>query len=269
MILLQRLCPAFALMLLAATQAIAVEASPEIRQLIVLGQYDKLATETQFVPTSDGKSFWAVHKGSERPHHWIVSLGSNEFASQAVQFWSDTLKGRDAGLIVLQWPVKGKKAGMFNPYTPREIYREIELMLPKVTTQGDRMMLYGFNKGAANVYAVKALDFVNDKNYFPYILVNAGGASLDYSPTDSVNTGVFGAQPFEGTLWITGCGLKNPEPEKDGCPAMERTARWIESKGGKVAMQLQGENSERGAFQNNSDNMAKVLNWFLLSKESQ
>ena len=71
------------------------------------------------------------------PKHWIVSLpGSHGFATDDLAIWSPHLKGRDVGLVCMQWWL-GSGDTPASYYTPQQIYREIDLALNKLGAQAN------------------------------------------------------------------------------------------------------------------------------------
>lgn len=212
-------------------------------------------------PTSDGRSFYLVWKPEgETPQDWIVSLhGHGSFATDDLVAWTRHLAGKHIGLISLQWWLGGDDADY---YMPNELYREIDIAMRHLNIKPRRIMLEGFSRGSANIYAVKAMDVQTGNNYFNLTVANAGGAAADYPPTKAITSGRFGARPFTGTTWVTVCGMKDEHPEQDGCPAMRRTAEWITSMGGIVADRIEDQNLGHGALHMSPQNVQHLLDIF-------
>lgn len=219
--------------------------------------------DPRFLPTTDGKSFVLVWQPGEKPpEKWLVSLpGSEGYTTRDFLVWLYALKDRGIGFAGLQWWL-GKGDEPTDYYTPADIYREVEAVLKKLGAKPGSVMLEGFSRGSSNVYAVAALDHAG-AHYFSTIIANSGGASMDYPPTQAVNAEKFGAMPFKGQSWITSCGEKDPHPDRDGCPAMQRTATWVESMGGKVVLKIEDPTHGHGALNVNPTNSKKALDWFL------
>ncbi len=219
----------------------------------------------QFSPTSDGKSYILVwYKGETPPSKWVVSMpGTKGYATHDFFVWSLALNGRnDVGFISIQWWL-GKNDGMRDYYDPPEINREIGQALARLNVQPDSAMLVGFSRGSANVYAVAALDRNKGPHYFSTIVASSGGMAEDYPPTKQIIDGVYGKTPFAGTKWITSCGMLDPNPERDGCPAMKRTADWLKAEGGDVILQIEDPAKGHGALNTNLANAGKVLDLYL------
>jgi hypothetical protein len=130
-------------------------------------------------------------------------------------------------------------------------------------------MLQGFSRGSANIYGVEVLDATSQSPYFSLVIANSGGASLDYPPTHAIDAGQYGPAPFKNTNWITVCGEKDPHPERDGCPAMQRTDLWLASKGANVIGRIEDKNAGHGALNTNPKNAEKVLEIFESQSHSQ
>lgn len=51
----------------------------------------------------------------------------------------------------------------------------------------------------------------------------------DFPPNVDIFNGKFGATPFKGVHWVMYCGSKDPNPDRDGCQAMQAARdfpRW-------------------------------------------
>lgn len=129
------------------------------------------------------------------------------------------------------------------------------------------MLLHGFSRGSANIYGVAALDRKTGNDFFSLVVANAGGAAEDFPFNRDIDRGRLGKSPFARTRWVLFCGGKDPHPDRDGCPGMSRTKKWIEGKGGSVALFIQDPSSGHGGFHLNKANVAKALDLFIASGE--
>lgn len=223
----------------------------------------------EVLPTTDGESFlivWRSAGGTTAPKRWIVSLpGSHGFATDDLAIWSPHLRGRDIGLVCVQWWL-----GRDNPrdayYAPEQVYREIDLALQKLGARPGTVMLHGFSRGSANSYAIAALDAGRGRRYFALNVASSGGVGLDYPPTRAIAGGAFGDRPLQGTRWITCAGGRDPQPERDGIPGMRRTAAWLKEQGATVVESIEDPASGHGALVINPKNAKRVLDAFLAAK---
>jgi hypothetical protein len=210
--------------------------------------------------TSDGRSYllrWAPPAGQVR--RWIVSLhGSRGHATDDLAIWRRNLGDAAYGLVCLQW-WRGQGDRTEDYLRPQEIYRELDLYLIRAGLQPGSCVLHGFSRGSANLYPVMALDRVRGRRFFPTCIASSGGVGLDYPPVREVEAGIFGPQPFAGTRWITCAGGTDPDPDRDGIPAMRRTAAWIAAKGGTVVLAIEDAALGHGALQLSRANVAGVL----------
>ena len=191
-----------------------------------------------------------------------VSLhGSNGFATRDLGIWSPYLQNLDSASSSCNGglAVEIRRGDCCSTF---DIYREIDLLSRRKGIQPGSVMLHGFSRSSANIYAVAALDRSKGPGYFSLIVANAGGASLNYPPTRSVDSGRFGASPYRGLRWITVCGERGPNPDLDGCPAMRHTAERLKKNGGEVAFAIEDANEGHGAFHRNPQNVGKTLDWF-------
>jgi hypothetical protein len=143
-----------------------------------------------------------------------------------------------------------------------QIYREFDIALRKLGVAPGMAMLHGFSRGSANAYAVAAIDAGRGRRYFSLIVASSGGVATDYPPTQAILSGAFGDRPLRGTRWITVAGARDPAPERDGIPAMRRTAAWLETQGAAVIERIEDPREGHGALQRNAANAQRVLDLF-------
>lgn len=226
---------------------------------------DKLHPD--ILPTSDEQSFIVAWKATEKvPKYWIVSLhGSKGFATDDLAIWHPHLKNRDVGVVSLQWWT-GTGDTTKSYYTPLQIYREIDLALQKLGIQPGTVLFHGFSRGAANSYAVAAIDAGRGRKYFSLCVASSGGVGLDYPPTRAILDGAFGDHPLKGTRWITAAGAREGNPvaqNRDGIPGMKRTAAWLREQGASVIATIEDPDKGHGALMLNPKNAQRVLELFL------
>jgi len=215
------------------------------------------------VPTADGRSFIAVWRNAgTQPEKWVVSLhGSNGFATDDLAIWQRYLEPRGIGLVTLQWWF-GRDDGPQGYYAPEQIYRELDIALRKLGVAPGTALLHGFSRGAANIYAVAALDATRPAPYFSLVIANAGRASMDFPPTRAVAEGRFGPQPFRQARWITVCGGRDPNPERDGCPGMRATGLWLTGQGAQGVTAIEDPQGGHGVFHRNARHVNRALDLF-------
>lgn len=224
---------------------------------------DAAKLKPDILPTSDGQSFLVVWKATKAPKRWIVSLhGTQGFATDDFAIWHPHLKDRDVGLVCAQWWLGAGDAPTAY-YTPVQIYHEIDLALQKLGVQPGSVMLHGFSRGSANLYAVAALDAGRGKRYFSLAVASSGGVALDYPPTRAILNGDYGKRPLQGTRWVTAAGGRDTHPDRDGIAGMKRTAAWLKEQGATVAETIEDPDEGHGALQRNAKNARRVLDLFL------
>jgi hypothetical protein len=218
----------------------------------------------EILPASDAKSFVVVWKPVQSPKRWIVSLhGTKGFATDDLAIWHPHLKGRDAGLVCLQWWLGSDDSTTSAYYTPPQIYHEIEIVLKKLGANPGSVMLHGFSRGSANSYAVAALDAGRGGHYFSLAVASSGGVAVNYPPTRAILDGEYGPRPLQGTRWITVAGGRDANPDRDGIPGMKRTAEWLKEQGAEVLLRIEDPGEGHGALQRNAKNARQVLDLFL------
>jgi hypothetical protein len=224
---------------------------------------DAARLKPDILPTSDGRSFLAIWKPpGVMPRNWLVTLhGSRGFATDDLAIWERTLAGREIGILALQWWV-GSDDATPSYYSPLEIYREIDMASQRLGIQPGMAALHGFSRGSANSYAVAAIDAGRGRRYFNLVIASSGGVALDYSPTRAIVSGAFGNRPLAGTRWITVAGGRDENPDRDGVPAMRRTAAWLKEQGATVVAQIEDSSEGHGALQRNPSNARRVIELF-------
>ncbi len=212
------------------------------------------ALHPTILPTSDGRSFLVVWKpSSAAPRQWIVSLhGSDGFATDDLALWNPSLSGRDIGMVCVQWWLGTPDSY----YTPTEIYAQLDPVLQSLGVQPGTAMLHGFSRGSANSYALAAADA---RRYFRLCVASSGGVALDYPPTRAITPGA-----LQSTRWVTSAGAKDENPERDGIPAMRRTAEWLGQQGATVADVIEDPDFGHGALILNPANTRRLLDLFAL-----
>lgn len=217
----------------------------------------------RILPTSDGRSFVAVWTpAGAAPARWIVSLhGTSGFATDDLALWHRHVASRGVGLITLQWWLGGDQSPR-GYYAPEQIYRELDLVLRQVGVSPGTALLQGFSRGSANLYAVAAMEGSRPTRYFSLFVANSGRVSLDYPPNRAITDGRLGPRPLARTRWITVCGARDPNPERDGCPGMRATARWLGEQGAEVVAAIEDPQAGHGALHLNPDNAKRVLDLF-------
>ena len=210
-------------------------------------------------PTSDGRSYVALWQTCERPQKWIVSLhGSRGYAIQDLAVWQPHLRGREVGVVCLQgWLGHGDQTEDY--LSPREIYREIDLALQSQKVAAQSVVLEGFSRGSTQTFALAALDVFAGRRYFDLIVASSGAVSETYPPTRQILEGHFGVRPLAGTRWITVAGGQDPNPDRDGVPAMQRSAHWLKQQGAVVVESIEVADSGHGALHLSKQAMERLL----------
>lgn len=217
------------------------------------------------IETSDRQSFsiiWKSKGENSNPSKWIVSLpGSHGYATDELAIWSKLLNQRDVGLIVIQYWLGEEDTGE-RYYPPFQIYRELDLLLKSLKIPPGSLMLHGFSRGSANLYALAAIDQTKGSRYFGLFLASSGGMNPSYPPNIAISRQEFGEHPLANTQWITSAGALDHHPDRDGIPAMQKTATWLKAQGAKVILQIEDPNFGHGALVLNPKNANSALDIF-------
>lgn len=239
------------------SRARASASAPRVQETARLG--------ARLVRTGDGRSFALVWRPTSQPASppagWIVTLhGSGSWAYDEIVLWQPFAAKRNLGIVALQWWFGGGQRPD-DYYPPHVIRRELHAVLAEVGATPKNTLLHGFSRGSANLYALVALDGSQPQRLFQQIIANAGGASADFPPNRDIEAGRFSTAPFAGTRWWLWCGGNDPNPDRDGCPAMRRTRDWLQRLGGEAELTEDAAGSH-GGFHRRSQNVETGLDWF-------
>jgi hypothetical protein len=216
--------------------------------------------------TSDGRSFGLIWQSAGKPPvGWIVSLhGSASWAYDEIVLWQPFAERNNLGIVALQWWFGGGQRTE-DYYQPRELRRELEHLMRRAGATRENALLHGFSRGSANLYALVAFDAQLPNPLFRSAIANAGGMSADFPPNREIDSGRLGAAPYAGTHWWLYCGGGDPNPDRDGCPAMRRTRDWLAQRGADAQI-TEDASGNHGGFHRNPRNVEQALDWFLKTR---
>ncbi|MBI5715741.1 MAG: hypothetical protein HZC38_20270 [Chloroflexi bacterium] len=220
----------------------------------------------KFVTTPDSKSFYVLwypsgSSESSRPPMIVTLHGHGSWAFDEFYLWQPYAAKRGYGIIALQWWFGGGETTN-DYYQPQEIYRIFDTALREQKIKAGTVLFHGFSRGSANSYGITALDRDSKNNYFALTISNAGKASSDFPINGEIAQGKFGAKPFTNTHWVMVCGMKDPNPDRDGCIGMEEARKWVTQYGGAVDLFIQDPDGDHGAFHRNANNVNAALDVF-------
>jgi hypothetical protein len=136
---------------------------------------------------------------------------------------------------------------------------------PEVDARPENTLLHGFSRGSANLYALAAMDSRTPRPLFRHVVANAGGMAPDFPMNREIENGRFGATPFANTRWWLYCGAGDPNPDRDGCPAMRRSQKWLQDKGAKAELS-EDVGGNHGGFHLRGQNVERALDWFVVGR---
>lgn len=204
----------------------------------------------EIVATGDGRSFYLLWlpAGAERSSTPLIATihGSESWAFDEFFLWYEAAHAAGYGIVALQWWFGGDAPQSY--YDPEALHRELRAALRAHGAGEGTVLLHGFSRGSANIYAVAALDRFSGDRYYGMILANAGGAAADFPPNIRISGGQYGYGVFGGTYWMMFCGGRDPNPERDGCPAMRRAEEWVGRYGGVVDLFIEDREAGHGVF---------------------
>jgi len=219
----------------------------------------------KFLPTSDKRTFyllWYPPGSPKREHPLIVTMhGTTGWATNEFYLWHAEASRAGYGILALQWWF-GSATGQQDYYGPEDLHRELRGALKAQGNREGSALLHGFSRGSANIYAVATLDRQSrDRNYAMF-LANSGGAMADFPPNAAIARGEYGYNIFSGTYWTMFCGALDPNPDRDGCPAMRRTSDWVAKFGGVLDLFIEDPASGHGGFHQSAQHVRAAVDAF-------
>jgi hypothetical protein len=212
--------------------------------------------------TANGETFysyWVPPDFDPSVNGFVVVLGGHDtFASTSFAVWREHITARKYGFVGIQWWF-GTGEATSDYLTPDAIYRAFAEALDLHGVSGRRVLFEGFSRGAANAYAVTALDRASPSPHFLMTIANSGAAATGYPPNQAIDAGAFGAMPFSGTDWVLYCGEQDPKPMESGCVGMSKTKTWLEAKGATIDLFIQDPLGDHGGFNLVPGNADKAL----------
>ncbi len=214
----------------------------------------------KILPTSDGRSFYVQWSpaGLVRPALIVSIHGSASWAFDEFFLWQAQAAANGYGIVALQWWF-GTGDATEDYYTPAAMQRELSGALRQMGAGEGSAILHGFSRGAANIYGLAALDRQSRDRFYAMVIANSGGASLDYPPNMQIAAGNYGYNVFSGTYWIMFCGGRDPNPDRDGCPAMRGSSDWVATYGGVTSLFISDDSADHGGFQQSAEHVRNAL----------
>lgn len=213
--------------------------------------------------TSDNKAFSVWWQASSAPPAAVIVTlhGHDSWAYDEFYLWHPYAKTRNYAVLALQWWFGGGETNS-DYYQPNEMYPLLAALLKQKGIAPGQVLFHGFSRGAANSYAMAALDTYSANRYFGTVLSNSGGAASDFPPNIDIAQGKFGKLPYKGVKWIMYCGEKDPDPELSGCSGMRKSQDWVKSYGATISLFIDDPNGDHGGFHTNSSNVNNALSAF-------
>ncbi|MBI1763561.1 MAG: hypothetical protein HYR56_19220 [Acidobacteria bacterium] len=205
--------------------------------------------------TADQRSFYLVWYPATQTglpadkRSLIVTMhgtGGNAFTEFFL--WYNSAQQHQHGVLALQWYFPANTPPN-DYYAPAESYSALAAALKGQAFKPGRALFHGFSRGSANSYYVTMFDRLSGNHFFGLSVANSGGASTDYPLYLDIVAGRFGVRPLAGTRWITSCGERDPNPERDGCPALRRTDTWLLQQGASLDMVIEDNAGGHGVFE--------------------
>ncbi len=212
------------------------------------------------VTAADGKTYFyygaPAGQNNAEPKRIIVDLpGHGTKAEDAYAVWQPYVKDTKYALAVMNW-WDGEGERKEDYYSPADVATQMKAFLKAQSYEAnDIIILSGFSRGSANTYAVAANDREGGNGIFDAVISISGGYQSDFPLTNNQLNSSASASLYEGVVWVLACGGKDSNPNRDGCPAMNKTKTWLSQHGADVVGVLEDPNQGHGAFHRSSLNL--------------
>ncbi len=217
------------------------------------------------VQTVDGKQYlyygYPAGHNNASPKKVLVTIhGTGGNASEDYNVWRPAITGTGFALASLNWwDGEGDATSDYN--TPAQVVSYIhDFLKTQGYTQKDTIVFEGFSRGSANSYSIVALDKASTDSYIDAAVSSSGGQTDAYF---NMTTTTIAAKQlptiYKGVYWILACGGKDPNPERDGCTAMQKSATFVEAKGATVLGILSDDAAAHGALNTSTKNLTKQM----------
>lgn len=219
----------------------------------------------QKIATKEGDQYFyygapAGHNNASPKKILITLHGTGGSAENDYEIWKPYIQNTQFALAALNWwDGSGDQTSDYS--TPEAISTQIHDFL---TSQGyaakDVVVFEGFSRGSANSYSVVAHDRASQNPVIDVAVSSSGGVQTAYY---ELMTKSIAAKAqlniFADVYWILACGSKDPNPERDGCEAMETAKQFVSAKGASVLGVLSDPDSGHGALTTSKLNLPKQM----------
>lgn len=245
------------------TSGIAVEPATTIvtETITLIDDATSTLTQPTNIPTPDGKQYFRFGQpkgqNSHHPRKIIFSLpGHGSTAEKDYTAWQPQLieNGTYALASLNWWDGEGEKITDY--YSPDAVVTQITgFLATHGYTTDDFVVLSGFSRGSANTYPVKAYDVVSGSPVIDAVISASGKYQSDFPLTPS-QTSYQSGQLYKNVPWVLACGVKDDNPERDGCQGMSETKEYLTKSGATVLGLLEDPNGGHGSFHKSSLKLA-------------
>ena len=224
---------------------------------------DSTVESPEKVTTADGEQYFIygapAGQNNANPKHIIIDLpGHGTKAEDGYNAWIPYIQDSHYAVATLNW-WDGEGERKEDYYTPSEALTQIQSFLKSQGyDKSDVIVLFGYSRGSANTYAVEANDRQTKSPVFDAVISASGGYQSDFPLLDGQQNGLASSTLYKGIYWILACGGTDPNPNRDGCPAMKNTTKpFLEQHGATVLAVLEDPNKGHGAFHQSPLNLPK------------
>lgn len=201
-------------------------------------------------------------QNNANPKKILITLhGTEGGAEKDFAIWKPFVVDAGYALASLNW-WDGSGDDTTDYATPEKINTYIHEFL---TAQGyaktDLIVFEGFSRGSANSFSVAAFDQASSSPLIDVVVSSSGGGQEAYFnlTTKNIEQKAKSNTIFKNVYWITACGGKDENPERDGCTAMQSASNFVAGKGATVLGNLADPNAGHGALTTSTLNLPKQM----------
>lgn len=237
-----------------------------------------LRHQARIARTPDDRSFYLHWRpaGARPGGPLIVTLhGARRWAFEEFAQWQEIAARHRCELLAIQWWF-GDGDGPRDYYTSEQLYPVIATLLQGLGTRQGSVLLHGFDRGSSETFALTLLDQRTASRYFALTVANAGPDPTSEAPSAAarrpapapnplyadLSRGRYGTNAFAGTHWALYAGSLDEYPERNGPPAMNRSATWLRKLGGTIDLFREDPRGDHRGFYKNTEFRENVMQLF-------
>jgi len=177
----------------------------------------------------------------------VIALpGRGETAQEHYDYsWRKYIKVTGYDLAVLNW-WDGVEHAQKNYMSPEQVVKQTKIFLrSQGYTSLDTVVLAGFSRGSSNTFTIASESQLDSTPIFDAVISVSGGYREEFPIHTS---GVDDLEIFNQLPWVMACGANDPNPNRNGCPAMEYSKTVVLHGGANVIALINDQDGDHFSF---------------------